>query len=55
VQTEYEIVINRGRGSESSVVVTDARIGVGEVELGSDRPVSVASHLAMPDSDFGCG
>ena len=49
----YEVTINRGSDSESSVVVDELVLGLGEVEFGGDTAAR-ADYDAMSNSDFGC-
>lgn len=51
--TIFEVTINKGWPSESSVVVDDLALDRGKVEFGGE-PVLRADYDAMDNSDFGC-
>ena len=51
--TIYEVTINRNRLSESSVVVDELALSIGEVEFGGE-PIPRADYDRMSNSNFGC-
>jgi len=51
--TVFEVTINKGWPSESSVVVDELALDPGKVEFGGE-PVLREDYDAMDNSDFGC-